>query len=170
MQGRLLLLISFAIMSCKQGTQQTGTNSAREGTNWDIRQELKQKIFAAARNYEPDCQLFDVTFTRLNTSTVLYIRPVIYVEYIEKGVPLSYFMEQNRLFLIYSGLDEIVSRNDPEIALIRSVYDSACRANNIGSIDRTYDKPPLFMRIDGDTLHKYEYPGYDMQFYEKTFH
>ena len=137
------------------------------GVENDLKQWLKEDIFFKCKKYDSSHHIYDITLSRLNKSTIINLRPVIYYDYLkDKGAPLFFYEFNDILFLIYSGLEEMLTE-EKKTTLLKNKYDSTCLLYNIKDINSTYDKEPLFLKLTHDTLTTFYDSKFHMLFYDK---
>jgi hypothetical protein len=111
--------------------------------------------------------VFAITSIRLNDKAVLHLTPVYYSEYIkDRGIPLSSFCVSERIFFVYTGLEEIIQADDIMRLKYKKQFDSACLKNDIGELKATFDFPDKFILIDNDSLSESSIPDLRDVFYD----
>lgn len=164
------ILLSLFIVSCTANEKNDNPNHKKfiKDSETILKDSIRKEIVLATQTIGKSYPIFDITITRLNSNTILYLRPITYYEYMEeKGNPITTFEADGKLFLVYNGFEELTTINKDNLLLIINKYDSVCKKYSITKISSTFDIEPMFFKIAGDSLVKYSDNNYEMIFYDR---
>lgn len=167
---RIVLMIMILLnVKCQLAKNKViNSNPSTISRNIEIRESLKDDLFNRCKKYDSAYHIYAITLSKLDKSSIIFLRPVTYYEYLkEKGIPFTIYNYKDILFLVYSGVEDILLRNDS--ALVKDKYDSVCQKYNIGTIEFAYDKEPLFLKLQADTLSPFYDSDFHLLFYDRKY-
>jgi len=121
---------------------------------------------------DPNIHIYDLTALRRDVSTILFVNPITFAEYLDmKKMPTAFYEQKKRLFLIYSGLEELITPDKDFQSLIRRKYDSTCGKYNILKQTGINDTNGVFFEIKDGKLMKYSNsrPDFYDFFFDRKF-
>lgn len=168
---RIYLIFSiFFNVSCQQPTKNriADTTPLVINSSVELKKILKEDLFLRCKKYDSTYHVYSMTISKLNFGSIIFLRPVTYYEYLkERGPPFFAYSYNDILFLVYSGMEDILIDND--FVLVKNQYDSVCKKYNIGSLSFAYDKEPLFLKLQADTLSTFYDSDFHLLFYDKKY-
>ena len=110
--------------------------------------------------------VYVITVIRLRNETILDIYPVRGNDFVRNNWKPAMSYEFNEsLYLVYCGLESIVTMDSVYVNEVQNKLDSTCLKHGINyNPNTTYDEPPLFTKVQNDSLVSYE-TGRSKEFY-----
>lgn len=154
--------------SCKNESE---TNTQQPGRQEiSLTEKSKRQIFMQCFKYDSLKPIYTLTVIQLYNEVFIHPFPVLYEDVLkEMKNPATYFEYNNKLFLVYSGIEKFSSLDDGSLSDLQRKYDSVCQRHGIGQINVSYDPSPLFLKLQGDSLVGVNDPRLRDTFYGRNF-
>ncbi len=163
--GSIILLLSSCTSKGKKIIEKPAILNIEktdiDSSNWD-------KIVMECRILDSSRFIYDITFMRHKSQTIVYLHPTLSKEYInDKGQPTFFLEYKGILFLVYTGLNVVFKEERKALEELMIKFDSINNNRNIKNIHQgLYDYKPLFLVFESDSLVGY---NNDFNFYKSFY-
>lgn len=151
----LFISYFFIVASCNNVSDKNDKQLNTQ--NIILTEKVEKEISKYCNEYDSLKPIYTLTIIQMYNNVFIHPYPVLYRDVLaEMKNPITYFEYQNKLFIVYSGLEKFTSSNSYWLQAFKQKYDSVCNKYHIDGINISYDSPPLFLKLEGDSLTQFE--------------